>query len=82
MSSIFVVRERRRFWNSAPSRVLGTVVSLDLLAGILLALWGIPGALPPLPMSLILLAISVNLVFSLGLNDLLKYALFKKMEIQ
>jgi magnesium-transporting ATPase (P-type) len=79
MSSVFVVRERRHFWSSAPSRVLGTVVILDLTVGILLAGWGVPGALPRLPPALIALAVIYNLAFSLGLNDFFKVALLKKM---
>jgi hypothetical protein len=82
MGSIFVVRERRHFWSSAPSRVLGTVVTLDLMVGILLAGWGVPGALPPLPLALIVLAVIYNLVFALGLNDFLKVALLKKMGVR
>lgn len=81
LASIFVIRERRHFWSSAPSRTLGGIIAVDALVGILIALVGIPGQLPPLPPAMIGLAVGFSAVSALGLNDFLKVRLLRKMGI-
>jgi len=75
--SLFVVRERGRFWNSMPSRTLLLAMGLDLVAGTVIASVGIPG-LAPLPLSHTLLVMAYAFVCSLLLNDLLKCALIRQ----
>jgi H+-transporting ATPase len=81
LASIFVIRERRAFWSSSPSRTMGIIIALDALVGVLIALIGIPGQLPPLPPAMIALTVGLSAVSALGLNDFLKVRLLKKMKI-
>jgi H+-transporting ATPase len=81
LSSIWVIRERRHFWSSPPSRVLLIAVLADAFVGVLISCFGIPGALPPLPLPATLLLIGYNLVFSLFVNDRVKIHLLKKANI-
>ncbi len=78
VTSIFVVRERRHFWSSSPSRTLLGVILLDVLAGTIISSVGIPGVLQPLPLAMTFLVVGYNLVFSLFLNDFIKTQLIKK----
>ena len=75
--SIFAVRERGHFWSSMPSKTLLLALGLDLAAGTIIASVGIPG-LAPLPLRHTLFVLAYAFVFSLLLNDLVKYALLKK----
>ena len=78
--SIFVVRERAHFWNSVPSRTLLAALMLDMVVGILIATFGILG-LAPVPLMVTLLVIGYCFLFSLVINDFIKYYLVKKHEI-
>jgi H+-transporting ATPase len=79
--SIFVVRERRHFWSSAPSRMLGSIMFVDMLIGIGISAMGIPGVLQRLPLSLTAFVIGWNVIFSLGVNDFVKTSLLRKMKL-
>jgi magnesium-transporting ATPase (P-type) len=81
LTSLWVIRERRHFWSSSPSRILLLAVLADMFAGILISYFGIPGALPPIPFPTILFLIGYNLVFSLFVNDLVKIRLMKNANI-
>jgi len=78
VTSMFVIRERRRFWSSRPSRLLLTVMALDVLAGALISTLGIPGVLPALPVVMTLFLFGWNVAFSLVLNDSVKVRLLRK----
>jgi H+-transporting ATPase len=78
--SILVVRERAHFWNSLPSRTLLTAIVLDMVVGILIATFGIPG-LKPVPLTVTSLVIGYTFLFSLIINDLIKYVLVEKHEL-
>lgn len=79
LMSIFVIRERRHFWSSAPSRLLLCAVFADALIGIGLSTLGIPGVLHPLPLPMTALVVGYNVFFSLAVNDSIKFQLIKKM---
>jgi H+-transporting ATPase len=81
VTSIFVIRERRRFWSSRPSRLLLTIMALDILAGALISTFGIPGLFPALPVAMTLFLLSWNLALSLILNDYVKLLLLKKSNL-
>ena len=81
LTSLWVIRERRHFWSSSPSRILWIAVLADAFVGILISYYGIPGALPPIPFPTILFLIVYNLVFSLFVNDQVKILLMKKADI-
>jgi H+-transporting ATPase len=81
VTSIFVIRERRRFWNSRPSRLLLTIMSLDILGGALISTLGIPGQFPALPIATTLFLLGWNLALSLILNDSVKVLLLNKLSL-
>ena len=70
------VRERRHFWDSAPSKALTVAVLGDMIIGVLIATFGIAD-LKPIPIPVTLFVIAYSLVFSLFLNDLIKALLVK-----
>ena len=81
VTSIFVIRERRHFWSSRPSRLLLTIMALDILAGALISTLGIPGVFPPLPLAMTLVLLGWNLALSLIFNDFVKFVLLKKWDL-
>ena len=81
VTSVFVVRERRHFWSSWPSRMLLGVILLDMLAGAVISTVGIPGVLQHLPLQMTFSVIFYNVIFSLFVNDFVKIHLIKKMGI-
>jgi H+-transporting ATPase len=81
MFLIFNVRERGHFWDSMPSKTLLTAIILSMIAATIVTTTGLPG-LEPLPLTITLLAISCSAVFSLTLNDLVKFLLVKKTGIR
>lgn len=78
--SIFVVRERKHFWDSWPSRTMLVAVSADFIIAILLITFGIPG-LHPLPLHVTGFIIAYAVVCSLIINDFAKYLLVKVFSI-
>jgi H+-transporting ATPase len=81
VTSIFVVRERRHFWSSRPSRMLLSVILVDMLVGIMISAFGIPGALQRIPLQMTVFVIGFNILFSLFVNDFVKIHLIKKMKL-
>jgi len=79
VTSLFVIRERRRFWSSRPSRLLLTIMTLDIIAGALISTFGIPGLFPALPVAMTLFLLGWNLALALTLNDCVKLLLLKKL---
>lgn len=75
--SIFVVREKRHFWNSAPSKTLLLLIIADMILGIAFSTFGLLGfkAIPLIQTIVIVLYIAM---FSFTFNDLIKVILFKK----
>jgi H+-transporting ATPase len=82
VTSIFVIRERRRFWSSRPSRLLLTIMALDILAGALISTFGIPRLFPALPVAMTLFLLGWNIALSLILNDYVKLLLLKKLNLR
>jgi H+-transporting ATPase len=81
VTSIFVIRERRHFWSSRPSRFLLTMMALDILAGAFISTAGLPGLFPALPVSMTLFLVGWNLTFSLILNDAVKVFLLRALHL-
>jgi len=78
--SIFVVRERGHFWNSMPSKTLLAAITADIVAAIMIATVGIPG-LRAIPLPMTLSVVAYSFLFSLIINDLIKFGLVKKTGI-
>ncbi|MEM4531198.1 MAG: plasma-membrane proton-efflux P-type ATPase [Thermofilaceae archaeon] len=76
--TVFVVRERGRFWLSKPSWFLLAIALADLVVVTVILILGIPGLLLPLPIPVLLELIGLTAVFSLVVNDWIKSHLFKK----
>jgi H+-transporting ATPase len=72
--NVYLVRERRHFWKSVPSRwmILGTV--LDVIVVSILATQGF--LMTAIPFNLVVLTLIVTLLY-LPLADLLKIVVFK-----
>jgi H+-transporting ATPase len=75
--SIFVVREKRHFWSSWPSKTLLFLILGDMILGFLLTTFGLL-SLKAIPMNQTLMVFGYVGVFSLLINDFIKYILIKK----
>jgi H+-transporting ATPase len=74
--SLFVVREKRHFWNSWPSKTLLFLILGDMILGIILATYGLL-TFTAIPLNDTLIVIGYAAVISFTLNDLLKYILLR-----
>jgi plasma-membrane proton-efflux P-type ATPase len=77
--SILSARERRPFYASAPARGLAAALALDAAIGTALAAFGLPG-LAPLPWTQVLAVFGYALIACLGVNDLVKVALLRRLK--
>jgi H+-transporting ATPase len=75
--TVFVVRERGRFWMSAPSRPLLAISIADLFIVTVLVTVGIPG-IAPIPLADTLAIAVLAALFSFGINDYIKFRLLRK----
>lgn len=75
--SIFVVREKNHFWQSAPSKTLLVLLIADMILGIFFASFGLLGfkALPPIQTMVVLI---YTAAFSFILNDFIKFLILKR----
>ena len=78
--SILAVREKGHFWNSAPSKTLFAIILVDMCFGIVLSTFGLLG-LKAIPLNITLMVIGYAFIFSLVINDFVKYILLKKWHI-
>jgi len=76
--SIFVVREKKHFWNSAPSKTLLSIILADMVLGISFTTFGFL-SFTALPINITLVVIGFAFLFSLVINDLIKFAVLKKL---
>jgi H+-transporting ATPase len=81
MFLIFNVRERGHFWNTRPSRTLLIAIISSMIATIVVTTIGLPG-LTPISPAVTLFVVSCSAVFSLIVNDLVKFLLVKRTEIR
>jgi H+-transporting ATPase len=81
MFLIFNVRERGHFWNTRPSRTLLIAIISSMIAAIVVTTIGLPG-LTPISPAVTLFVVSCSAVFSLIVNDLVKFLLVKRTEIR
>lgn len=71
----------QRFWSSRPSRLLLTIMALDILAGALISTFGIHGLFPALPIAMTLFLLGWNFALSLILNDYVKAFFLTKSKL-
>jgi len=77
MFSIFVVREKGHFWDTAPSKILLSILLADMTLGVVLSTFGLLG-LKAIPLIETIVVIGYAFLFSLIINDFIKFALLKK----
>jgi len=77
MFSIFVVREKEHFWNSVPSKTLLSIILADMILGVALSTFGVLG-FKAIPLIQTLIVIGYAFIFSLIINDFIKFGLLKK----
>ena len=75
--SIFVVREKKHCWNSAPSKTLFWIIVADIILGICISTFGLLG-FKAISITLTAVVFIYTAVCSFLLNDIIKYYLFKK----
>lgn len=75
--SIFVVREKKHFWNSAPSKTLLIIMLADMCLGVSFSTFGLLG-FTAIPFIVTLIVIGYTFITSLVINDFIKYVLLKR----
>jgi len=78
--SIFVVREKGHFWQSAPSKTLLIILIADIMLGIILSSFGLLG-FKAISLEETLVVFACTAVSSFIINDLVKVMLFKKFPL-
>jgi H+-transporting ATPase len=79
--SIFVVREQKHFWNSAPSKTLLFLIIGDMILGVCLTTFGLLG-FKAISINETVFVILYTAVCSFLINDLIKFILFKKWPLE
>jgi H+-transporting ATPase len=75
---LMILRERRHFWNSRPSRFLLLAIAVDLAIVFIIAVFGLPGIAPITPIAALTVAgLSFGIVFLI--NDPIKVLLIRKL---
>jgi H+-transporting ATPase len=80
MFTVLIVRERGRFWDSAPSRTLLGAIAADMIVAAVLVTTGLPG-MKPIPVEYLGLIFTYVIVLSLAVNDGGKRLLMKRFGI-
>jgi H+-transporting ATPase len=75
--SIFVVREKGHFWNSPPSKTLLSIILVDMILALVISTFGLLG-FKAIPLIQTLIVIGYVFMFSLVINDFIKFFLLKK----
>jgi H+-transporting ATPase len=78
--SLFVVREKRHFWNSWPSKTLLFLILGDMVLGVVLTCFGLLN-FKAIPLKDTCIVIAYTAVISFTINDLIKYILLKKWQM-
>jgi len=78
LCSIVSIRERRAFWASRPSMILGAALFADALLGILIGAFGLV-ELRPIPLAYTIMIVGFALVSCLGLNDFIKCVFLERL---
>jgi magnesium-transporting ATPase (P-type) len=78
--SLFIVREKRHFWNSWPSKTLLFLIIGDMILGVFLTYFGLLN-FKAIPIFDTLIVIGYVAIISFTINDLAKYVLLKKWKM-
>jgi H+-transporting ATPase len=74
---VMMIRERRHFWNSRPSRFLALAIAADLALVFLISILGLPGIAPITPLAAFAV-VGFSLFVALVVNDPLKVFLIRR----
>jgi H+-transporting ATPase len=80
VASLFILREKRHFWNSRPSMTLFLFLIGDMILTVVLSSFGWLG-FKAIPIIQTLTVIAYTFFCSFTLNDIVKYALLKKARL-
>jgi H+-transporting ATPase len=75
---LLILRERRHFWNSRPSRFLLLAITVDLAIVFIIAVFGLPGIAPITPIAALTVA-GLSFVIAFLINDPIKVLLIRKL---
>ena len=74
---LLILRERRHFWNSRPSKFLLLAIAADLVLVFFISIQGLPGVVPITPMAALTVA-GLSFVIAFVINDPVKVLLIRK----
>jgi len=74
---LLILRERKHFWSSQPSRFLLLTVGADLLLVFLIWIFGLPGVAPIKPIEALTVVIFASIIAFL-INDPIKVFLIRR----
>jgi len=74
---LLIVRERKHFWNSKPSRFLLLAIGADLVLVFLISIFGLPG-IAPIPALAALTVVGLSFIIVFLINDPIKVILIRK----
>jgi len=74
---LLILRERRHFWNSRPSKFLLLAIAADLALVLFISIRGLPGVVPITPMAAMTVA-GLSFVIAFAINDPVKVLLIRK----
>lgn len=75
--SILTVREKGHFWDSSPSKTLLAIILADMVLAVILSTFGFLG-FKAISLSATLMVVGYAFLFSLVINDFIKFTLLKK----
>ena len=75
------IREKRNFWQSFPSKVMGTAMILDIIVSFLISIIGIPGLIA-IPVNVALEVLAFALVLNLLVNNFVKIGAEKMLKVE
>ncbi|MDR0305286.1 MAG: plasma-membrane proton-efflux P-type ATPase [Chitinispirillales bacterium] len=75
--SVFIVREKGHFWQSAPSKMLFWIIFIDICLGLLIPTLGLLG-FAPMPVKYTLFIFTYIFISIFTITDYVKYLLFKR----
>ena len=74
---LLILRERRHFWNSRPSKFLLLAIAVDLSLVFFISIRGLPGVVPIPPLAALTVA-GLSFVIAFAINDPVKVLLIRK----
>jgi len=74
---LLIIRERKHFWNSMPSRFLLLAIAADLVLVFFIAIFGLPGITPITPATALAVA-GLSFIIAFLINDPMKVLLIRK----